>query len=206
MGQRLDAGNHLDPEIRRVGVQLPQLLPGIAAAHIPKIGFVLQLVGILGIQHQGIMAHQRQLADHILHRRQSGNRVAGAVEHQAVALKNRGLLQRQIFLRPMLDCQTETAEQIRPFRISDGKNVPLSFHRKAGGLPREQAERQPFVPAVRLKLVQNLLHRGVRPGTLNFQPCLIGHGCSSLSFKRLDGGHSPSAAISISFKSGMRSL
>ena len=57
MCQRLNARNKLDPDGRRIFVELAQLRGRITAALIAEIRLVFHLIRILGIEHRQIVSH-----------------------------------------------------------------------------------------------------------------------------------------------------
>ena len=87
--QRLDAGDQLHTLLRRIVVKLAQLGLRIAAAHIAEIRLVVDLVGVLCVQHQGVVAHAGGDVDPPLDRRCVHHRVSGAVDHRAESAKSR---------------------------------------------------------------------------------------------------------------------
>ena len=92
MRQGLDAGDELDAQVRRIPVQFPQLLLGVAAPQIAKIGLLRDFVGVLGVQHGYRHAHQGHFAQHQLHRVGGQHGIAGTVQHCTHLGKGRLLL------------------------------------------------------------------------------------------------------------------
>ena len=180
MSQGLDAGDHLHPEFRRVRIQLAQLLPIVSSPHIAEIGLSLHLVCVLGVQHQGVMPHQRQRPDQLLHRVEIQHRVAGAVRHHPIALESRILLQPEGLLRFMLRRQPQRPEEISPFRAGDHQPIPFPADRQARPLPTLGHQLHTLAAAVHAQPFQNFSRRPVRADAVDFQM----HLCPSFLFHK----------------------
>ena len=87
MAERLHTGAELDAEHIGVIVKRLQLGKGIAAALVAEVGLTGHFVGILGVHHAEVEAHQRHFAQDAAQRFGQKNRVAGTVEHDADRLK-----------------------------------------------------------------------------------------------------------------------
>ena len=85
--QGLDAGAQLNAEETGVVVQRLQLVIGIAAPLVAEEGLAGDLVGVLGVHHAQVQAHQRHLAEEEPQGLGLEHRVAGAVEHDAGGLE-----------------------------------------------------------------------------------------------------------------------
>ena len=87
MSQRLHAGTKFNAQHIGIVIQSVQLLVGITAALVAKIGLAGNLVGILGVHHAQVHAHQRHLAQKAAERIGPQYCVARGVEHHADRLK-----------------------------------------------------------------------------------------------------------------------
>ena len=79
----LDAGNHLDSQGRRIVVNLLDFLRGIRAPHQPEEWLALNVVGVLGVEHQHVVAEDCQAPHVAFEVGQRHHRIPGAVEHDA---------------------------------------------------------------------------------------------------------------------------
>ena len=89
MRKRLDAGNQLHPFFRRIVVEFAQLSFRIAAAHIAEIRLSVHLIGILCVQHQGVIAHRGRYVDPLFNCRYVHDRISGAIDHRTEPAKIR---------------------------------------------------------------------------------------------------------------------
>ena len=87
MRQRLNTGDDLQTQCAAVGGQLFHFLRGISAAQMTEIGIFRYFIGILGVQHEAVKAHHRQLYHQLFGGGDAYNRVAAAVRHQAQAVE-----------------------------------------------------------------------------------------------------------------------
>ena len=87
MPQGLDARDHLDPQVKGIVVDFPQLPFAVAATHIPEIGLSLHLVGVLRVQHEHIQPHGRHITQQSLGAVDRQNVIAGTIRHHAVGAK-----------------------------------------------------------------------------------------------------------------------
>ena len=67
MRQGLDARNYLNAEERCIVVDLPELLLGIAASEITKVGIVGEFIDVLRIEQERVIPHQSQASQKLLH-------------------------------------------------------------------------------------------------------------------------------------------
>ena len=58
MRQRLNAGNEFHAVHRRISVHLPPFRFGISAAQVTEIRFPVHLIGIFGVQADGIVSER----------------------------------------------------------------------------------------------------------------------------------------------------
>ena len=81
VAQGLDAGAQLDAEHGSIIIQGLQLLIGVAAPLVAEEGPAGDLVGVLGVHHAQVQAHQGHFAEEEAHGVGIHHAVAGAVEH-----------------------------------------------------------------------------------------------------------------------------
>ena len=86
MSQRLNAGDELDAVLSGEGIQLTQLFTGISAAHVAEIGLVLYLIGVLGVEHNAVIAHFFQINKICFQGFDAHHGIAGHIQHHAQRL------------------------------------------------------------------------------------------------------------------------
>ena len=83
MGERLDAGDEFYAPLRGVRIDPAEVLDRILAAAIAEIRLPLDLVGVLRIEHERLVAHPREQINIAFQCRSVHDCPAGAVEHHA---------------------------------------------------------------------------------------------------------------------------
>ena len=81
MPERLNAADQLNSESRRIGIQLPDLIGSITAAHISEKRLIRQLIGILGIEHDHVISGERKPAEPHLQVVRPHDQIAGSIQH-----------------------------------------------------------------------------------------------------------------------------
>ncbi len=136
MPQRLNAGAQLDAEEIGVIVQRAQFVHRIAPALVAEVGLLRHLVGILGVHHAEIKAHQRHFAQKIAEGFWQQHRVAGDIEHHARRLKAGMFLDGKGVLCPMLAQQGERAVRLHRLRPFDLRAACVFLHAQAAPAPQ----------------------------------------------------------------------
>ena len=83
--ERLNTRNQLHAVRSRVVVQLPKLLHAVTSAPVTEIRFTGNLISVLSIEHQRVIAHIRRKIDPMFHRFRPHDCISGAVEHCSLA-------------------------------------------------------------------------------------------------------------------------
>ena len=102
MRQRLNAGHQLNAQSSCIGVQPAQRFNAVPAAQIAEIGLLRYLIGVFGVQHQGVQTHQSHFTQDHFHGLHPGNSVPRTVQHHPIVLKYRLAMQRKTpMVRPL---------------------------------------------------------------------------------------------------------
>ena len=88
MAEGLDAWQHLDAEGVGVVVELTQFVVGVWPAQVAEEWLVGHAVGVFGVEHDGVDAHQRRAAKKCLDGVDGENSVARAFEHELHAVES----------------------------------------------------------------------------------------------------------------------
>ena len=127
MRQRLDAGHQLHAIALRIGIQCAQIVLGVPAAQVSEEGIPGHFIGIFGIEHQPIVAHQGQAADQRAQKRERRDSIAGAIRHISQMVKCRFLVNRGLScsLGQPLEQIARCPEQRRRRFTADAGLTPL---------------------------------------------------------------------------------
>lgn len=132
--QCLDAADQFDAQPRRVIVELLELGRAVCAAQEPEHRLAGQLVGVLGVEHDHVVAHQRQPAHPALGVLDGHHRVARAVEHDAQGGKGRALGDLLLgLLRQVRQHQAEPAQGVGMRAVGDVVGLALAADLQAPG-------------------------------------------------------------------------
>ena len=156
VAQSLDAGAKLHAEHGGVIIQGLHLLIGIAAALIAEEGTARDLVGVLGVHHAQVQAHQCHLPDEETHGIGIDHAVSGAVEH--------GTGRPEIGLLPdVTGCQRHGDQAQGPEKLhirAPGQLHGLAVADHGDALAPAAADLGAAVADIKLKIVRQLRQSG----------------------------------------------
>ena len=112
MAQGLNAGDQFNAQSGGAAVQLPQLRHGVAPPHVAEVGLVRHLIGVLGVHHPHVHAHQGHPAQQCFQGFRPEHRIAGNVKHHP------GFKAGRFFPQPFLPVPAVPQQGQRPVQMN----------------------------------------------------------------------------------------